>query len=213
MATPPLSESVQSGHSSQDLQQEDSIKEMIEAIIARKLKEKESMSASTPQEVQEAQEEDEMMQLLSSDEEEEETVEVNEQIAEYIDKRLSEKIPYEKLKVKLKNAKRPRNIKFSRETKINRHIYNNISLVAKKRDTGLRRIQGMVAKGINQMAKVANLVLEKGKQQQSIRQWSDDDAHTLHKDVFDSLAIMCQVSREINVKRVGTTYWKISKPA
>ena len=63
------------------------------------------------------------------------------------------------LKKKVDRQRRPRNVKFMREVKINNAVFNKISEVAKKRDAGCRKIQGLIAKSITAMARVAENVI------------------------------------------------------
>ena len=73
-------------------------------------------------------------------------------IACYIDKRMTTRVASKKLKAKLERIKPPSNTKYLRDVKVNAAIYNKLPLLSKKRDGRLRRIHGVLSKGIMAMA-------------------------------------------------------------
>lgn len=140
---------------------------------------------------------------LLSDDDDEEGPPVDEKVAQFIDHKLSIPVPKERLEDKCKKSKRPQNIRFCKEVKVNRSIFEKLSIPVKKRDGSLRKIQGMVTKGLNHVVRVADSLFKKGKQSTTERTLSDEEMSTLHNEIFEGLGLLCQVSRQLNVKRVS----------
>lgn len=198
-----LPSSEQEGTSAASIPPTENIRDLIAEVVAKTIQAERQKEQAERESFMEEEEEEEDM--LTSGDEDEVTEEINDQIAKFIDTKLSQSYPREKLKTKLQGVKRPKNLKYCKEAKINNHLYKNISLIAKKRDGGLRRLQGMITKGISQLSKVADVILAKGKQKETERSLTDIEINKVHKEIFDGLTIMCQVSHQLNMKRVSKT--------
>ena len=140
---------------------------------------------------------------LSSDDESDNVAEpVESKLAAYIDDRLTVEQPKEKLKLKFDKASRPTNIEHAKEVKVDRELFNNLSNTAKKRDASLRKIQNITVKAVNNMAKVADFLVKKGKVKGDIV-LSEADCRNLHSLTINGLGLACQASQKINANRVS----------
>jgi len=121
----------------------------------------------------------------------------------------TERVSKEKLESKRINNKRPRNVKATREIKINEPIYSKLSKSVKLRDASYRKIQGNLAKAVISRAKVAETVIamitNDGKEgtaeewQEAVEGWGK----AMYDDLFDSIPLTAQSSYDINMKRVN----------
>jgi len=137
---------------------------------------------------------------LSSDDESEILASpVEPKLASFIDSRLTEEQPKEKLKIKYSKASRPSNINFAKEVKVNKPVFRAMSVVARNKDKELRKIQNMTVKAVNNVAKVADAIMKKSKQNQPM--FTEEEMKEIHSNIINGLGLMCQVSQHINSKR------------
>lgn len=85
--------------------------------------------------------------------------------------------------------------------KLNAGLYVKLDNSSKKRDGSLRKLQNMAVKAVNNLAKVAEIVLNK-ERTPGQKTLSEEELCSLHTNVMDSLGITCQVSYQLNLKRV-----------
>lgn len=137
---------------------------------------------------------------------------IDPKLAAYIDSRLTEEQSSEKLKSKFEKASRPANVNFAKEIKIDRALYNSLSIMAKRRDNTLKKIQLMSVKAINNVAKVADILMKRGKGDITL---TEAECKELHSYAVNGLGLMCQTSQRINTRRVSCkfknllTHWSI----
>lgn len=125
---------------------------------------------------------------------------IDHKLAAYIDSRLTEEQSSEKLKAKFEKASRPANVNFAKEVKVDKALFNSLTLMARKRDNSLKKIQLMSVKAINNIAKVADILMKKGKGEFTL---TESDYKELHSYTINGLGLMCQTSQKINSRRVS----------
>lgn len=125
---------------------------------------------------------------------------IDHKLAAYIDSRLTEEQTADKLKAKFEKASRPANVNFAKEVKVDKALFNSLPLVAKKRDNSLKKIQLMSVKAINNIAKVADMLMKKGKGDITL---TEADCKELHSYTVNGIGLMCQTSQRINARRVS----------
>ena len=139
---------------------------------------------------------------LTVDEELETAEEINVNVANYIDTKLTKRLTNEQLKTKIARQQRPKNVKYAREVKINSAIYNRLNSYAKKRDSSYKRIQGLMARSVVAMGKVAQDIIAMQKEKvskKSVVDWSK----SMYNNVFDGITLASQASYHINMRRVS----------
>jgi hypothetical protein len=146
---------------------------------------------------------DEAGEWLTDDEDEERGGDIHKDIADFIDKRCTTRLGKEKLKKKWDRHKKPKNVKYMGEVKINNAVYRKISFGAKKRDAECRRIQSLIARAVTATAKVAGKVLDIQRSTPGKVKGAQEYATNMFEDIFDALTLGCQASYLLNVKRVG----------
>jgi len=102
--------------------------------------------------------------------------------------------------MKSERQKKPKNLKYCTETRVNPPIFNRMSRFAKQKDTAVKYIQGYVLKAIIAMGKVATEVISanKGEVSKTAGEW----AQSIYNDVFDAITLSCQASYQLNMRRV-----------
>lgn len=145
---------------------------------------------------------DEIDEPLSSDEETDNTApSVDSKLADFVDNRLVEPQPADKLKIKFDKATRPENVCNTQEVRINKTLFKSLPVGAKKRDIDLRKIHSTSAKAINNITKVADMIVKKGKEKGQ-KTFTEDQFKEMHSNVINGLGLMCQASQKINARRV-----------
>lgn len=139
---------------------------------------------------------------LTDNEDEEEGPPINSNVASYIDVKLTKRLPKEQIKTKTERQKKPRNVKYGKEIKVNGAIYSKMSTGSRKRDYALRVIQGCVVKSVIAMGKVATKIIQASKKEEekSAEAWAQE----MFNDIFDGLTMACQASYQLNMRRVCT---------
>lgn len=140
---------------------------------------------------------------LSSDDDTEMLADpIDSKLAAYIDSRLTEEQSSEKLKLKFQKASRPENVNFSKEVKIDKILFNSLSFTAKKRDLNLKKIQNMTVKAVNNVAKVADLLVKKCRSKGKVT-FTEAECREMHSHTVNGLGLMCQTSHRINSRKVS----------
>lgn len=148
---------------------------------------------------------EEVDEPLSSDEEPDLTAAAVEgKLATFVNNRLIEPQPSAKIMAKFEKATRPTNIQNTKEVKISKALYKSMSIGAKKRDLELRKIHNMNSKAINNIVKVADAIVTKGKEPGKI-QFSADEFKEMYSNIINGLGLVCQASQRINARRVSKT--------
>ena len=130
---------------------------------------------------------------FSSDEEAEVTAPaIDDKLAAFVDSRLTEEQSKEKLKTKFAKASRPINVNHTKEVKINKPLFKSLSVNARRRDVALRNIQSTAQKAVNNLTKVADLIVTKGKS--SNKSFSEDEFKELHCNIVNGLGLVCKTS-------------------
>lgn len=141
--------------------------------------------------------------LSSDDESERISSPVKRNLAEFVNDRLIKEQSKEKLKTKFARASRPKNLN-TFEVKINKALYDSLPTIGKKRDGNLKRIQNMTVKAINNITKVADMVIGKNKESKAENILiSTSELQEAHANLVDGLGLMCQVSHKVNARRVS----------
>lgn len=188
------------------------IKTMIQEAVKTALAEKESQNtrkrkikpveeetdSETESEEDEASEAEEVQQL--TDTEEDYGPDINEKVAQYINIKLTTRVNKAKMTQKLDRQKRPQNLKYGQETKINTPIYKKLSKRARLFDSNLMTMQKLCVKSVIASSKTATKVIEMmGSENPEIQGLAKD----IYDDVFDSITFAAQASFSINMKRVS----------
>ena len=149
--------------------------------------------------------EEELDDPLSSDEESDETAPaVDQSLVNFLQNRLSVEQPKEKMKVKFDKATRPTNLECTKEVRVNKGLFSSLSIITKKRDYALRKIGSTNQKAINNFAKVADMVIKKGKCK-GPKTFTEDEFKEMHSNIINGLGLVCQSTYKVNFRRVRLT--------
>jgi hypothetical protein len=107
----------------------------------------------------------------------------------------------EKTKIKFEKATRSDNVLNTREVRINKALFKSLSITAKKRDSSLKKIHSTAAKAINNLVKVADAIVTKGKGK-GPRTFTEEEFKELHSNMVNGLGLVCQTSQRVNARRV-----------
>lgn len=80
-------------------------------------------------------------------------------------------------------------------------LFKNLFLFAKKRDIDLRRIHNICSKAVNNIVKVPNVVIEKGKHIGD-KLFTESEFKELQSNIVHGLGIVCQSVQKIKCRRV-----------
>lgn len=126
----------------------------------------------------------------------------DEKIAQYVNDKLCNKVHTDKLKKKCSRQRRPKNLIYAREVRVNPEIFGRMRRFTRIRDIKFKRQQKNCVKAVIAAAKVAEKV-RKMQSAETPQKPQQEWGNEMYNDIFDAITFSAQVSYGINMLRVS----------